>query len=105
VKEHRGHQHEAALDAVGAILAERGYEGVELGTVGQRVGSARTSRYRCAHHKDELVAQWLQRAFESAMAEAQAVLGGSDPAAERPRPGSMASRTSPQSPATAPPPA
>ena len=83
VKEHRDHQHEAILDAVGAILAEEGYEGVELAVVGQRVGLARTSLYRYARHKDELVAQWLQRAFGPAMTEARAVLGGSSPPAER----------------------
>lgn len=83
VKEHRDHQHDAILDAVGAILAEEGYVGVELGTVGRRVGLARTSLYRYARHKDELVAQWLQRAFEPAMAGAQAVLRGSGPPAER----------------------
>lgn len=83
IKEHRDHQHEAILDAVGALLAEEGYEGVELAAVGQRVGLARTSLYRYARHKDELVAQWLQRAFEPAMAEAQAVLRTSDPPAER----------------------
>lgn len=83
VKEHRDHQHEAILDAVGDVLAEEGYEGVELGVVGQRVGLARTSLYRYARHRDELVAQWLQRAFEPAMAEAQAVLRSSGPPAER----------------------
>lgn len=83
VKEHRDHQHEVILDAVGAILAEGGYESVELGAVGERVGLARTSLYRYARHRDELVAQWLQRAFGPAMAEAQAVLGGPGPPASR----------------------
>jgi AcrR family transcriptional regulator len=83
IKEHRERQHEAILDAVGAILAEEGYAGVELAVVGQRVGLARTSLYRYAHHKDELVAQWLARAFEPAMAEATAVLGAAGPPAER----------------------
>ena len=83
VKEHRDQQHEAILDAVGAILAEEGYEGVELAAVGQRVGLARTSLYRYARHRDELVAQWLERAFGPAMAEARAVLGAPGPPAER----------------------
>ncbi len=83
VREHRDHQHEAILDAVGAILADEGYDGVELGAVGQRVGLARTSLYRYAHHKDELVAQWLERAFGPAMAGAKAVLGAPGPPAER----------------------
>ncbi len=83
VREHRDHQHEAILDAVGAVLAEDGYDGVELAAVGERVGLARTSLYRYARHKDELVAQWLERAFGPAMADAQAVLGSSDPPAER----------------------
>jgi AcrR family transcriptional regulator len=83
VREHRDHQHEAILDAVGAILAEEGYEGVELAVVGRRVGLARTSLYRYARHKDELVAQWLERAFAPAMAGARAVLGASGPPAER----------------------
>ena len=83
VREHRDQQHDAILDAVGTILAEEGYEGVELAAVGERVGLARTSLYRYARHKDELVAQWLERAFGPAMADAQAVLGGSDPPAER----------------------
>ncbi len=83
VKEHRDRQHEAILDAVGSILAEEGYDGLELAAVGERVGLARTSLYRYAHHKDELVAQWLERAFGPAMAEAEAVLGGSGPPADR----------------------
>ncbi|MHB1209705.1 MAG: TetR/AcrR family transcriptional regulator [Acidimicrobiales bacterium] len=83
VREHRDLQHEAILDAVGAILAEEGYDGVELADVGQRVGLARTSLYRYAHHKDELIAQWLERAFGPAMAEAESVLGASGPPAER----------------------
>ena len=83
VKEHRDHRHEAILDAVGDILAEEGYDGVELAAVGQRVGLARTSLYRYARHKDELVAQWLERAFGPAMAEAKAVLGASGQPAER----------------------
>lgn len=83
VKEHRDHQHEAILDAVGAILSEQGYEGVELATVGDRVGLARTSLYRYARHKDEFVAQWLERAFGPVMAEAQAVLGGAGAPSER----------------------
>ncbi len=83
VREHRDQQHEAILDAVGAILADDGYDGVELATVGERVGLARTSLYRYARHKDELIAQWLERAFGPAMADAQSVLGSSDPPAER----------------------
>ncbi|MGC8480594.1 MAG: TetR/AcrR family transcriptional regulator [Acidimicrobiales bacterium] len=83
VKEHRDHQHEAILDAVGSILAEEGYDGLELVAVGQRVGLARTSLYRYARHKDELVAQWLQRAFDPAMAQAQATLGSAGSAIER----------------------
>ncbi len=83
VKEHRDHQHEAILDAVGAILAEQGYEGVELAVVGERVGLARTSLYRYARDRDELVAQWLERAFGPAMADAQSVLGSSDAPVER----------------------
>lgn len=83
VREHRGHQHEAILDAVGSILAEEGYDGLDLVAVGKHVGLARTSLYRYARHKDELVAQWLQRAFDPAMAEAQAALSGTGPAIER----------------------
>lgn len=83
VKEHRDQKHEAILDAVGSILAEQGYEGVELSAVGERVGLARTSLYRYARHKDELVAQWLERTFGPAMADAQAVLGAAGPPAER----------------------
>lgn len=83
VKEHRDQQHEAILDAVGAILADQGYAGVELAAVGERVGLARTSLYRYARDKDDLVAQWLERAFGPAMANAQAVLGAADPPAER----------------------
>ncbi len=64
-------------------MAEEGYEGVELAVVGRRVGLARTSLYRYARHKDELVAQWLERAFAPAMAGARAVLGASGPPAER----------------------
>ena len=83
VREHRDHQHEAILDAVGALLAEQGYEGVELAAVGERVGLARTSLYRYARDKDELVAQWLERAFGPAMANAQAVLGAAGTPVER----------------------
>ena len=83
VREHRDRRHEAILDVVGAILAEEGYAGVELAAVGKRVGLARTSLYRYARHKDELVAQWLERAFGPAMAQAQAVLGASGEPAER----------------------
>lgn len=83
VREHRDHRHEAILDAVGAILAEDGYEGVELAAVGERVGLARTSLYRYARDRDELVAQWLNRAFGPAMAEATAALSASSPPAER----------------------
>jgi AcrR family transcriptional regulator len=83
VREHHDLQREAILDAVGAILAEDGYDGVELTAVGHRVGLARTSLYRYARDKDELVAQWLERAFRPAMADAQAVLGASGPPAER----------------------
>jgi AcrR family transcriptional regulator len=83
VREHHDLQHEAILDAVGAILAEGGYGGLELAAVGQRVGLARTSLYRYARHKDELVAQWLERAFRPAMAEAQAILGAPGPPVER----------------------
>lgn len=83
VREHHDLQREAILDAVGAILAEQGYDGVELAAVGQRVGLARTSLYRYARHKDELVAQWLERAFQPAMSEAQAVLGAPGPPGER----------------------
>ena len=83
VKEHRDQRHDAILDAVGTILAEEGYDGVELATVGERVGLARTSLYRYARHKDELVAQWLERAFGPAMADAQAVLRAPGPPAER----------------------
>ncbi len=83
VREHHDLQREAILDAVGAILADEGYDGVELAAVGQRVGLARTSLYRYARDKDELVAQWLERAFAPAMAEAQALLGASVPPAER----------------------
>lgn len=83
VKEHRDHQHEVILDAVGAILADHGYAGVELAAVGERVGLARTSLYRYARDRDELIAQWLERAFGPAMANAQAVLGAAGPPAER----------------------
>ncbi|MGH3265383.1 MAG: TetR/AcrR family transcriptional regulator, partial [Trebonia sp.] len=83
VREHHELQREAILDAVGALLAEHGYEGVELAAVGQRVGLARTSIYRYARDRDQLVAQWLERAFGPAMAEARAVLGSPDPPVER----------------------
>lgn len=83
VREHHDQRHEAILDAVGTILAEEGYDGVELASVGRRVGLARTSLYRYARYKDELVAQWLERSFRPAMAEAQAVLGAPGPPAER----------------------
>lgn len=83
VREHRDQRHEAILDAVGAILAKEGYEGVELAVVGERVGLARTSLYRYAKDRDELVAQWLNRAFGPAMAEATAALRASSPPAER----------------------
>jgi AcrR family transcriptional regulator len=83
VREHHDLQHEAILDAVGAILAKDGYGGLELAAVGQQVGLARTSLYRYARDKDELVAQWLQRAFRPAMAEAQTILGASGPPTER----------------------
>ena len=83
VREHHDLQRDAILDAVGAILAEEGYDGVELAAVGQRVGLARTSLYRYARDKDELIAQWLERAFGPAMAEAESVLGASGPPAER----------------------
>ncbi len=83
VREHHDQQHEAILDAVGATLAEQGYAGVELATVGRQVGLARTSLYRYARDKDELVAQWLERAFGPAMAQAQATLGAARPPAER----------------------
>ncbi len=83
VREHHDLQRDAILDAVGAILADEGYDGVELAAVGQRVGLARTSLYRYARDKDELIAQWLERAFGPAMAEAESVLGASGPPAER----------------------
>ncbi len=83
VREHHDLQRDAILDAVGAILADEGYDGVELAAVGQRVGLARTSLYRYARDKDGLIAQWLERAFGPAMAEAESVLGASGPPAER----------------------
>jgi AcrR family transcriptional regulator len=65
-------------------LERRGFPRVlELAAVGHRVGLARTSLYRYARDKDELVAQWLERASRPAMADAQAVLGASGPPAER----------------------
>ena len=104
VREHRDQQHEAILDAVGALLADEGYAGVELAAVGERVGLARTSLYRYARHKDELVAQWLERAFGPAMAEAQACSAPPDPRRNGWRPGSTVNWTSPRSHATVPPP-
>ncbi len=83
VKEHRDHQHERILDAVGDVLSEEGFAGLELATVARRVGLARPSLYRYARDKSELVAQWLERAFEPAMARSQAILEGPGTAAER----------------------
>jgi AcrR family transcriptional regulator len=83
VREHHDLQHEAILDAVGELLAEEGYDGLELTVVGQRVGLARTSLYRYARDKDELVALWLERAFSPVMAKAHALLGASEPPAAR----------------------
>ncbi len=83
VREHRDLQHEAILDAVGELLAEEGYDGLELTVVGQRVGLARTSLYRYARDKDELVAQWLERAFSPVIAKARALLGTPEPPAAR----------------------
>ena len=83
VREHRDSQQEAILDAVGDVLAEDGYAGLELATVARKVGLARTSLYRYAHHKDELVAQWLERAFEPAMAQAVEKLTAEGPPAKR----------------------
>ena len=83
VREHHDLQHQVILDAVGGILAADGYEGLELARVARQVGMARTSLYRYARDKDELVAQWLQRAFAPVMSQAQAVLGAPGPPEER----------------------
>ncbi len=83
VREHHDSQHGAILDAVGELLAEHGYDGVEFAAIGERVGLARNSLYRYARDRDELIGQWLQRAFEPAMASAVALLSSERPAPER----------------------
>ncbi len=83
VREHHDAQHEAILDVVGELLAEHGYEGIEFSAIGRRVGLARNSLYRYARDRDELLGQWLQRAFEPAMSSAVTLLTNERPAAER----------------------
>lgn len=83
VKEHRDAQHRAVLDAAGAILAEGGYDALTLGAVGRRIGLARTSVYRYAVDRDELLAQWLDRLFQPAAARIIAILNAPGSPADR----------------------
>lgn len=83
VPEHHQHQRDAILDAVGELLADQGYAGLELAAVGRKVGLARTSIYRYAGDKDHLIAQWLDRALEPAMQRGAQVLDSTAPAEQR----------------------
>ncbi len=80
VAEHRARTHEALLDAVSALIAERGYDAVSMADIARRAGVARTAIYNYAPDKSTLLIAAASRdAVEMKSAIDQAVeVGGLD---------------------------
>lgn len=59
-----GHRHavrDAALDAVGDVVAERGFSGVSMSTIAERTGIARATLYKYFVDADAVVVAWHER--------------------------------------------
>ncbi len=53
----------AMLEAAGELLVERGYDGVTITAIGQRVGFTATNIYRYFETKDDLIYAAIEEAF------------------------------------------
>ena len=62
VAEHRERTHEALLDAVDALVLERGFEAISLRDIAAHAGVARTAIYNDAPDKTALLIAAAQRA-------------------------------------------
>ncbi|MGW8438866.1 TetR/AcrR family transcriptional regulator [Nocardiopsis sp. NPDC055879] len=70
-------------EALGALLAEQGYEGFNLAHVAARAGIARNTIYNYAKDKSSLVAQAAQRASRDVLERIDRIAAGPGPAPQR----------------------
>lgn len=82
---HAHHEYvwEALTDAMGALVAEHGYDGFTLGQVASRAGIARNTIYNYAEDKAALTAKIAQRASHDVLEHIEKISKRSDPAPER----------------------
>ncbi|WP_020016438.1 TetR/AcrR family transcriptional regulator [Promicromonospora sukumoe] len=69
--------------AMGALLAERGYDGFNLGHVAARAGIARNTIYNYAKDKTALAAKVAQHASRDTLARIDEIAAGPEPAPRR----------------------
>ncbi|GAB3473578.1 TetR/AcrR family transcriptional regulator [Nocardiopsis coralliicola] len=70
-------------EAMGALVAERGYEGFTLGHVAARAGIARNTIYNYAKDKTALAAKVAQRASRGVLAQIDRIAADPAPAPQR----------------------
>ncbi|MFD6447940.1 TetR/AcrR family transcriptional regulator [Promicromonospora sp. NPDC060204] len=70
-------------EAMGALLAERGYDGFNLGHVAARAGIARNTIYNYAKDKAALAAKIAQHASRDILARIDEIAAGPEPAPRR----------------------
>lgn len=72
-------------DAVGALLAERDYDSINLGHIAARAGLARNTLYNYADDKASLVVAIAERASRPVLDRITKIADGSGPATDRAR--------------------
>lgn len=82
VAEHRERTYEALLDAVDALVIERGFEAVSLRDIAARAGLARTAVYNYAPDKAALLIAAAQRAAAQMSAAVAEVAAAQDVSAD-----------------------
>ena len=76
-----GHRHavrDAALDAVSAIVTERGLSGVSMSAVAERTGIARATLYKYFVDADAAVVAWHEREIGRHLADLRELAAASD---------------------------
>lgn len=85
VAAHRVMMEARLLDALGDLLAERGYSAVTLADVAARAGLARSSVYSYVRDKEALLMAYVRRAVERFVAETRAEMAAAPDAPGRMR--------------------
>ena len=83
IETHRRAVRDAALDAVGVLVAELGLRGVTMSAIAERTGIARATLYRYFSDADAILAAWHERHVTGHIEHLTRVAEGEGPALDR----------------------